>query len=60
VFCEIDADRQPATHSQYGVSALPTILFLTKDGKVVDKQVGGLPLDALLQKMDAAKAAGGQ
>lgn len=60
MFCEIDADRQSGTFSQYGVSSMPTILFLTKDAKVVDKQVGGLPLDAFLQKMDAAKAASGQ
>jgi thioredoxin-related protein len=42
------------------VSAYPTILFLNKDGKTIDKLVGGLPLDAFLQRMDAAKAAAGQ
>lgn len=60
MFCEINGDQQPGILQRFGVSAYPTILFLNKDGKTIDKLVGGLPLDAFLQRMDAAKAAAGQ
>ena len=43
--------------SQFGVSGFPTLMFLTKEGKGVRTIVGGLPLAALLQAMDSAKAA---
>jgi len=59
VFCEIDADRQPATHQQYGVSALPTIIFMDKDGKALKTVVGGMSLAEFIQTMDAVKASAG-
>ena len=37
---------------KYGVRNIPTILFL-KGGEVVDKSVGAVPKNVLIEKLDA-------
>jgi thioredoxin 1 len=49
---KLDVDNNPNTSFQFGVRAIPTILFL-KDGKVVDKQVGLVTKQALKDKLNA-------
>jgi len=52
VIGKLDVDNNPATSSALGIRNIPTILFF-KDGKVVDKQVGVAPKEALLAKLEA-------
>ena len=42
VFLKIDVDENPDTAAKYGVSAMPTFLFI-KQGEVVDKLMGANP-----------------
>lgn len=45
---KIDVDRNEAVAAQYGIQAVPT-LMLMRNGKVLWRQSGALPLDALTQ-----------
>ncbi|MCE9666453.1 thioredoxin [Myxococcus stipitatus] len=47
---KLDVDAHPATASQYGVRALPTLLIF-KEGKVVRQIVGALPRAKLEQEV---------
>ena len=38
---------------KYGVRSIPTIIFL-KNGEVVDKSVGAVPKQTLIDKLEAA------
>lgn len=49
--CKLDADSSPKTAAQYGVRALPTLLFF-KDGSVVDSIVGAVPKHQLKGKLE--------
>lgn len=42
VFLKIDVDENPDTAAKYGVSAMPTFIFI-KQGEVVDKLMGANP-----------------
>ena len=59
ILCQINGDEQPGVLSQYGVSAFPTLMFLSKDGNRLKTVVGGLGLSELLQTMDSLKAGSG-
>jgi thioredoxin 1 len=50
-FVKVDVDSSPQTSMQYGIRAIPTLLFF-KGGKLVDQQVGALPKHALKQRVD--------
>lgn len=45
---KIDVDRNEAAAAQYGIQAVPT-LMLMRNAKVLWRQSGALPLDALTQ-----------
>jgi thioredoxin 1 len=49
---KLDVDNNPQTASQFGIRNIPTILFF-KGGKVVDKQVGAVPKQVLVNKLEA-------
>jgi thioredoxin 1 len=51
-FAKVDVDNSPNTAMQFGVRAIPTLLFF-KGGKLTDQQVGALPKHALKQRVDA-------
>ena len=52
---KMDVDNNPATPGQYGVRAIPTIIFL-KDGQLIDKQVGASTKQALKDKIEKLMA----
>ena len=52
---KMDVDSNQEVPLQYGVRAIPTIIFL-KDGELVDKQVGMASKHALKAKIDALLA----
>lgn len=49
---KLNVDTNPETAGKYGIRSIPTILFL-KNGEIVDKQVGAVPKDALVKKLEA-------
>ena len=53
---KMDVDNNQEIPLQYGVRAIPTIIFL-KDGKLVDKQVGMATKQVLKNKLEAAMLA---
>ncbi|PLX04923.1 MAG: thioredoxin [Marinilabiliales bacterium] len=49
---KVDVDHNPETARKYGIRNIPTILFF-KDGEIVDKQVGAVPKQKLVEKLEA-------
>lgn len=49
---KVNVDQYGDISMKYGVRNIPTILFL-KNGEVVDKSVGAVPKNVLLEKLDA-------
>lgn len=49
---KVDVDNNPGTAAKFGIRNIPTILFF-KDGQIVDKQVGAVPKQVLVKKLEA-------
>lgn len=49
---KIDVDHNPETVKKYGIRNIPTLLFF-KNGEVVDKQVGAVPKQVLVTKLES-------
>lgn len=47
-----DVDNCPGVAAKYGIRNIPTVLFF-KDGKIADKQVGAVPKNNFLTKLNA-------
>ena len=51
VIGKIDVDNNPNVAQMFGIRNIPTILFF-KGGEIVDKQVGAVPKNTLVKKLD--------
>ncbi len=49
---KVDVDSNPGISARYGIRNIPTILFF-KNGEVADKQVGAVPKNNLVEKLNA-------
>ncbi|HTL82040.1 MAG TPA: thioredoxin [Bacteroidia bacterium] len=49
---KLDVDSNPNVSMQFGIRNIPTILFF-KGGKLVDKQVGAVAKNVLVDKLNA-------
>jgi thioredoxin 1 len=49
---KINADLNPEVCVRYGITAVPTVLFV-KNGEIVDRQVGLVPKNLLERKLQA-------
>ena len=49
---KLDVDHNPETAKKYGIRNIPTLLFF-KGGEIVDKQVGAVPKQVLVTKLEA-------
>ncbi|MFP4065410.1 MAG: thioredoxin [Bacteroidales bacterium] len=49
---KVDVDSNPEVAMKYGIRNIPTILFF-KGGEVVDKQVGAVPKNVLVDKINS-------
>ena len=49
---KLDVDHNPEAAKKFGIRNIPTILFF-KNGEVVDKQVGAVPKQVLVDKLEA-------
>ncbi len=52
VIAKCDVDNSPQVTTKYGIRNIPTVLFF-KDGDVADKQVGAVPKDNFITKLNA-------
>jgi thioredoxin-like negative regulator of GroEL len=59
VFVKINGDQQPSVFQQYGVSAMPTIIFMKPDGTAVHQFLGYRDLGTYLSEMNKARQAAG-
>jgi len=48
---KVDVDSSQGTAAKFGIRNIPTILFF-KGGNVVDKQVGAVPKNSLVEKIN--------
>jgi len=49
---KLDVDSNPGVSVKFGIRNIPTILYF-KNGEVVDKQVGAVPKQILVNKLEA-------
>ena len=49
---KLDVDHNPEVARKFGIRNIPTILFF-QNGEVVDKQVGAVPKQVLVNKLEA-------
>jgi thioredoxin 1 len=49
---KVDVDNNPGIASQYGIRNIPTLLYF-KNGQVVDKQVGAVPKQVIVNKLES-------
>ena len=54
VAVKVDTDARGDLAAKYGVAALPTDVFVSPDGEVLDRNVGKASRDVYLARMDAA------
>jgi thioredoxin 1 len=47
-----DVDNSPDVAARFGIRNIPTVLFF-KEGKIADKQVGAVPKNNFLTKLNA-------
>ena len=52
VVAKCDVDNNPQVTSRFEIRNIPTVLFF-KDGKVADKQVGAVPKNNFVNKLNA-------
>ena len=52
VIAKMNTDENPNTSSQHGIMSIPTMMIF-KNGELVDRLVGAMPKDAIMQKLDA-------
>ncbi len=48
---QVDVDANPGIAAKFGIRNIPTILFF-KNGEIVDKQVGAVPKQVLVSKLN--------
>lgn len=53
-FYKANVDETPELAKEFGVTSVPTILFI-KDGELVDTLVGVIPQQVIIDKVDAIK-----
>jgi thioredoxin 1 len=52
VIAKVDVDSNPNVSAKFGIRSIPTLLVF-KNGEIVDKQVGAVPKNILVQKLEA-------
>jgi len=52
VIGKVDVDNAPLVAAKFGIRNIPTVIYV-KNGEVVDKQVGAVPKNTLVSKLEA-------
>ena len=50
IIAKMNTDENPNTSSQHGIMSIPTMMIF-KNGELVDRLVGAMPKDAIMQKL---------
>jgi hypothetical protein len=53
----VGVDQSPALVARHGVSGVPTLLFIGRDGKIATSTVGLVPVEGLRLKLEALTTA---
>ncbi len=48
---KVDVDNNPEITTKFGIRNIPTVLFF-KNGEIVDKQVGSVPKQVIIDKLE--------
>ena len=51
-FYKIDVDSEPELSQAFGIQSIPTLFFISEDGKM-ERSVGGVPESALRNKLQS-------
>ena len=51
VIAKMNTDENPNTSSAHGIMSIPTMMIF-KNGELVDRLVGAMPKDAVMQKIE--------
>ena len=51
VIAKMNTDENPNTSSAHGIMSIPTMMIF-KNGQLVDRLVGAMPKDAVMQKIE--------
>jgi thioredoxin 1 len=51
-FGKVNVDQNQALTARFGIKGIPTLLFF-KDGQVVDQEVGFIPRNVVVEKVNA-------
>ncbi len=49
---KVDVDNAPQAAAKFGIRNIPTVLYI-KNGEIVDKQIGAVPKNTLVSKLEA-------
>ena len=49
---KVNVDDEPELAARFGVMSIPTVVFF-KDGKEIDRKVGGMPAESFTAVLDA-------
>lgn len=52
VIGKVDVDNAPGVAAKFGIRNIPTVIYI-KGGEIVDKQVGAVPKNTLVSKLEA-------
>jgi thioredoxin 1 len=55
-FVSVNVDQSPALAEKFNVRGVPTLIFIGRDGQVVETSVGLLPAETLRAKLEALAA----
>lgn len=53
-FAKVSTEKEPVLSQTYAIRSIPCFIVF-KDGQEVDRIIGGMPKDALKQKLEALK-----
>jgi thioredoxin 1 len=51
-FAKVNVDQNQALAARFGIKGIPTLLFF-KDGQVIDQEVGFIPRNVVVEKVNA-------
>ena len=51
---KVDVDEQPELAQRYGITGVPTVIFL-QNGEEIDRKVGAMPVQSYIEVLDSRR-----